>query len=197
MKTNFARLSPFLQRRPIVVVLAGPNGAGKTTFFDANFAGTGLDFVNADDLSLSLETDPYAAAELADSIRRQLVRERASFIFETVFSDPVGDKIAFLKEAEESGYTVLLVFIGLSSPGLSEERVAIRVSQGGHDVPTDKIQQRYARTMANLRRALEGLQFVWVFDNSSLRTPYRLIAEMTEGNLRTYEPVPQWFRSLL
>ena len=33
------------------------------------------------------------------SLSRELVRQRESFVFETVFSDPVGEKVAFLKTA--------------------------------------------------------------------------------------------------
>ena len=75
-----------------------------------------LRFVNADVLSREVGLDPYLAAQMADRVRRQLVAERESFVFETVFSDPVGDKLKFLKEAAEAGYTVVLCFIGISGP---------------------------------------------------------------------------------
>jgi len=81
------------------------------------------------------------------------VRQRESFVFETVFSDPVGDKLSFLKAAAQSGYTVVLCFIGVSGPETSEQRVAMRVSQGGHDVPAEKLISRYPRTMSNLEAA--------------------------------------------
>src|SRR5512146_2977702 len=97
-----------LDRRPIIVAVAGPNGAGKTNFFHAHLAPAGLRFVNADDLADELATDAYQAARLADALRRALVAQRESFAFETVFSDPVGDKIAFLKDAVQSGYEVVL-----------------------------------------------------------------------------------------
>lgn len=195
---GIAGLKGLLGRRPIVVALAGPNGAGKTTFFDAHLSTTGLDFVNADDLSLSLSIDPYAAAELADSIRRQLVRERASFVFETVFSDPVGDKIAFLKETERAGYTVVLIFIGVSGANVSGERVAMRASQGGHDVPAPKLTARYPRVLRNLAQALEELPHIFVYDNSDLKRPYRPVAEKTEGGkVIPHKPVPVWLRPLL
>ena len=86
-------------RRPIVVAIAGPNGAGKTTFFHAHLASAGLRFVNADVLAAELAVGPYEAARLADALRRALVERGESFVFETVFSDPVGDKVAFLEEA--------------------------------------------------------------------------------------------------
>ena len=51
---------------------------------------------------------------------------------------------------------VVLCFIGVRSPAVSDERVAMRVSQGGHDVPPDKLKDRFPRTMANLRTAARG-----------------------------------------
>jgi len=192
------RMTPPLDRRPIVVALAGPNGAGKSTFFDSHLARTGLCFVNADVLALSLGMDPYAAAKIADAIRRELVQLRESFIFETVFSDPVSDKLTFLKECAKAGYTALLIFIGISAPEISDGRVAMRVAQGGHDVPVDKIAERYPRVMNNLKRALVELAHVRVYDNSDLKRPYRLVAIKEDGQkIELHEPVPEWLRSLL
>ena len=106
-------------RRPILVAIAGPDGAGKTTFFHAHLAAAGLLFVNADVLAAELAIEPYEAARLAEALRRALVGRRESFVFEMVFSDPVGDKVAFLAEAATCGYVVVLCFIGLSSPDQS------------------------------------------------------------------------------
>ena len=103
-----------LDRRPIIVALAGPNGAGKTTFHDAHLEPAALRFINADLLARELDLEAEAAARLAEALRRQLVKQRESFVFETVFSDPVGDKLGFLKEAANSGYAVVLCFIGIS-----------------------------------------------------------------------------------
>src|SRR5688500_15201591 len=102
-----------LDRRPVLVALAGPNGAGKTTFYHAHLRPASLRFVNADAVARELDLDPYDAAKVADALRRELVRQRESFVFETVFSDPVGDKLAFVTEAMNSGYNVVLCFIGL------------------------------------------------------------------------------------
>ena len=191
-------MKQLLGRRPIVVALAGPNGAGKTTFYGAHLQPAGLRFVNADTVARDLDIDAYRAAELADSLRCQLIEARESFIFETVFSDPVGDKLAFLKQAEGAGYTVVLFFIGISSLEVSDERVALRVSKGGHDVPPEKLKERYPRVMNNLKRALLELQNVRVYDNSDLRKPYRLVAAVENGQgIKLYEPTPQWLSSLL
>ena len=187
-----------LARRPLLIALAGPNGAGKSTFYEAHLAGLGLPFVNADVLALTSGVDAYEAARMADLLRRRMIAERKSFIFETVFSDPVGDKLEFLKQAENDGYGVLLIFIGIAVPWLSDSRVAMRVSQGGHDVPSDKLIERYPRVMQNLRRALVEVSNIRVHDNSDLRDPYRLLATREDGGaVVLHETAPGWLTPLL
>lgn len=190
-------MSLLLDRRPVIVALAGPNGAGKTTFCHAHLQPAGLLFINADVLAWELNLDPYAAAHVAEALRRQLVEQRESFVFETVFSDPVGDKLNFLKEAAADGYTVVLCFIGISGPAVSEERVAMRVSQGGHDVPAEKLVARFPRTLANLKTAIRELPHVWIFDNDDLRTPFRQVAVFENGQQVTLNALmPGWLALL-
>ena len=170
-----------LDERPIVVALAGSNGAGKSTFYHAHLADTGLRFVNADDLAHELELDPYEAAEVAATLRRTLIAKGESLVFETVFSDPVGAKIALLQDAIEEGFQVVLIFIKISDVEVSRERVSMRVAQRGHDVPDDKIESRFPRTLANLQRAVDSLPFVVVYDNSDMLIPFRHVATYVNG----------------
>ena len=118
------KLPSALDRRPIIVVLAGPNGAGKSTFYHSHLESVGLRFINADTLALELGLDAYSAARVAGALRQELVRRRESFVVETVFSDPVGDKLNFLKDAVQSGCSVVVCFIGLASAALSEPRAS-------------------------------------------------------------------------
>jgi predicted ABC-type ATPase len=154
--------------------------------------------VNADVVARELNMEPYAAAKVADAVRRELLHQRESFVFETVFSDPVGDKLSFLGKVGQAGYTVLLCFIGISGPAVSEERVAMRVSQGGHDVPAEKLAARYPRILNNLKASLRELQCVWVFDNDDLITPFRLVAVCENGQVvQLHQPVPAWLQVVL
>ncbi len=171
----------FLDRRPIVLALAGSNGAGKSTFYETFLADSGLRFINADELSASLNVSAYQAAELASAIRSALVTQRESFIFETVLSDPVGEKVEQLSSYVALGYTVVLIFIQIDSPEESIRRVAMRVSQGGHDVPSEKLLARFERTQANLRRAIERLPDVIVYSNDCLAHPYKFIELYVNG----------------
>lgn len=174
---------------PTLIVLAGSNGAGKTTFFELYLERIGLPFVNADRIAQFLEPShpgqvAYQAAKLADEARRELLKRGLSFCMETVFSDPVGDKIQFLKEAQSAGYSVIGVFITLSDPALSIARVVQRVGRGGHDVPDDKLASRFERTARNIQAALRFVDVGLLIDNSSAETPYRLLQLWERGELR-------------
>jgi len=186
-------MHPVLDARPIIVALAGPNGAGKTTFYHAHLRSSGLRFINADNIAAETSIGAYEAAAIANALRLELFRQRESFVFETVFSDPIGDKLAFLKEAADSGYAVVLCSIGITDAAVSEERVAMRVSQGGHDVPSEKLATRFVRTLANLKGAINQLPLVLIYDNSDLSAPFRRIAEYRQGTSHFLTPdLPEW-----
>jgi predicted ABC-type ATPase len=185
---------------PFLICLAGSNGAGKSTFFRRYLAATKYPFVNADEIARKLggpvdDRLSRIAADLADETRRRHVERRESFVMETVFSDPVGEKVEFLANARAQGYCVILVFIGLASPELSRGRVLQRVrDDGGHDVPDDRIESRYPRTLANLKRALPRVDLALVLDNSAPANPYEFVALWRDGEpVRIIDPSPAWF----
>jgi len=93
---------------------------------------------------------------------------------------------------------VVLCFIGLDSARASETRVAMRVSQGGHDVPTEKLVARFPRTHANLKMALREIPVVMIFDNSDLHAPFRHIATYENGEARFLtSTIPKWLCDIL
>jgi predicted ABC-type ATPase len=187
-----------LDQRPVIVALAGSNGAGKTTFYHAHLQPIGLRLVNADILARELGMDAYSAAKMAGALRQRLLAQRESFVFEIVFSDPVGDKLAFLKDALANDYQVVLCFIGIANPQTSDQRVAMRVSQGGHDVPLEKLVTRFPRTLANLKTAIGVLPHVWIFDNDNLRHPFKRVAVFENGQATFLaKPLPVWLAPIL
>ena len=132
-----------------------------------------------------------------ERLRKALVEASLSYCTETVFSDPVGAKLALLERARRRGFAVFLVFIGLDSPALSVARVKQRVEQGGHDIPDDRLHARFPRTLANLRAAVPLVDEAFLFDNSSSDAPYRMVAAYAGGKLVSqHPPLPAWTRGL-
>jgi len=74
----------------------------------------------------------------------------------------------------------------------------MRVSQGGHDVPSEKLVTRFPRTLANLKAAIRQLPYVIVFDNSTVQTPFRQIALFADGRPVTLNrPIPDWLQAAM
>lgn len=194
------------QSGPLLLVLVGPNGAGKSTFYQRYLTTIKLPFINADVLARTLveagapegEATERLAADLAERKRQELVSQRASFITETVFSDPVGAKVQALRDAQSAGYTILLIFLCVDSAELTALRVQTRVQEGGHSVPPDKIPARYERMRANVKSAMTFVDFGIVVDNSSFKTPLRFVAMTARGKtLHRNPPLPWWAEEVL
>ena len=184
---------------PLLIMLAGPNGAGKSTFWETHLKHLNLPFLNADILARETGLDVYTSANNIASIRDELIERQESFITETVLSDPVGEKVQVLAKASEKGFDVTLIYIGIESSDLSRRRVKARVQAGGHDVPTEKLQARYVRSLDNLKRAIQQLPRVLIYDNSSFESPHRFIAEFRQGKVfrSTKENLTGWVRNFV
>jgi predicted ABC-type ATPase len=194
------------QSESVLIFLAGPNGAGKSTFYKHYLQPLGLPFINADEMARHLRESVLPteaqdierlAFQITEELRSTLLAGRLSFCTETVFSDPKGAKLEFLRKARDLGYRSFLVFIGLSHPDLSVARVMQRVETGGHDVPDEKLSGRYPRTLANLREAIPIVDEAFLFDNSSDRDPFRIVLIYLAGQVvRRVEPLPSWTAGL-
>ena len=189
---------------PILFLFAGPNGSGKSTLQAITARHfrpmSGVEFVNADEIAKKFggEDSPERAEKArlaADARRAELLKSKISFCSETVFSHE--SKIELIEEAKRSGFKVYLFIVCVDSPELSELRVGQRVKRGGHQVPRDKIQQRYPRTLKNLEQGIAIADCSLVFDNSVARAFPRLLLAIEDRKL-VYEdgPVPEWAKRL-
>jgi len=142
-----------------------------------------------------VSVNSYYASVASDFIRRKLVLSHQSFTFETVMSSP--DKINFLAKAQQFGYRTYLYYVAIDSPLINISRVKYRVKTGGHDVPTDKIESRYYRSLDLLFEAVKFTNRAYIFDNSG--DEFQWIAEVTEGKeieIKT-EYYPMWLKTYL
>ena len=95
-----------------------------------------------------------------------------------------------------------MFFVAVDDPSINVERVKTRVSLGGHDVPADRIEKRYRRTMALAPEMLARVDRAWIFDNT-LRAANRrsfagrLVATVEGGvdqaiAVKVRSPLPVW-----
>jgi len=69
-----------------------------------------------------------------------------------------------------------MVFFWLNSIDLAIQRVKIRVSEGGHDIPEDTIRGRYKSGLTNLIKRYIPVCDYWMIVNNS-EGPMILVAE--------------------
>ena len=101
----------------------------------------------------------------------QLISERASFAFETTLSGR--GHLRLLSEAKAAGYQIAIYYLWMPEPAALPLRIGHRVLAGGHDVPTDDVMRRYARSRANVKEYAALADTLLVFD--AVPTTQRLI----------------------
>jgi len=184
-----------------MIMLAGPNGAGKTTFHElvirprikALFINA--DLIQREELGDSSMAAAYRAAAIAESRRRQALEKGISFVSESTFSHP--SKLELIRDAQAAGFRVVVYHINVRRPELSVSRVAQRVDEGGHDVPEDKIRERFERNQPLIREAVLLADHAFVYDNSGLNMPARRLIAFTRGQVTAVsENLPDWARVL-
>ena len=96
---------------------------------------------------------------------REHAREGRDFAFETTLS---GKRYArLIPEWQSNSYRVKLIFLRLATPEIAIERVAQRVTEGGHDVPESVIRRRFDAGWRNFELLYKSLVDDWtVYDNS-------------------------------
>ena len=184
----------------ILYIIAGCNGAGKTT---ASF--TILpeiwhcqEFVNADEIARGLSPlNPNSMAIPAGRIMLQrideLLQQGVSFSIETTLA--TRSYVQLIKRAQAEGYTVNLLFFWLESPEMAVQRVAKRVSKGGHDIPAEDVFRRYQERYESLSAILPYIDEGTFFDNEN---GFVEVAEYRNGELRCIgEYRPTWLRELM
>jgi predicted ABC-type ATPase len=140
----------------------------------------------------SIQINSYFASVTADFIRQKLMEEKQSFSFETVMSSP--DKVEFLQKAHFAGYRNYLYFVATEDPQINISRVEVRVKAGGHNVPKDKIESRYYRSMDFLSEVIKYTSRAYIFDNSGEKAT--LCMEITNGEIyetKSYR-IPLWVK---
>jgi predicted ABC-type ATPase len=197
-----------------LLLLAGPNGAGKTSLFQSLRArGELQDYLslNADERTLQRlrgagftgfgdpSVDVATLKRMFIESATEVYQEAASLLeagkavcLETVLST---DKFCnMVTQVTEGGGTFELIYIALRSADVSRRRVQIRVCKDGHDVPTDRLHERWARSLSFLPWFARRAHEVAIFDNSDANPV--LVAKGSGGTMSWLAPRESVFPEL-
>jgi len=182
--TTAVEVLPFFHNSKFLRDAGFGGAAGQLTF-----SGNRLEFG-------SVAVNSYLASVAGDFLRQKLMGQKISFTLETVMSHP--GKVELLAQAQAAGYRTYLYFVATDDPAINISRVKSRVKLGGHNVPEDRIETRYHRSLGLLMEAIRHSNRAYIFDNSGddADKKHAWLAEITDGmklELKT-ERIPPWFR---
>lgn len=179
---------------PSLYVIGGANGSGKTTvaltvlprFLQV------FEYVNADAIAAGLSPlNPESMAMQSGWLMRErlqvLAETGVDFAFETTLAARTFAQ--FMSVCKTRGYRINLIYLWLPSADLAVERVARRVSSGGHHIPEEVVRRRYERGLKNLVELYLPIADGWmIFDNSG--ESLRLVAKrLIDESLTIYIPI--------
>lgn len=98
------------------------------------------------------------------------------------------------RAARDKGYTVRLYYVGLDTAEESVRRIANRVARGGHDIPTQDVERRFARRFRDLGKLLPLCNEATFYDNDN---GFRVVAFYRNGELLpATDTPPVWLTDL-
>lgn len=157
---------------PIYTIFAGVNGAGKSTLY-STLLQENHDFgvrINSDEIVISNggdwrdQSDQAKAMKMAVKLIKDCMNKAVSFNQETTLTGR--SMINNILKAKKLGYKIIMNYVGLGSPELAIQRVAYRVSMGGHGIPEEDIKRRYHASLSKLKELMPLIDELYIYDNS-------------------------------
>jgi predicted ABC-type ATPase len=200
---------------PVLYVLAGVNGAGKSSLGGAILRRQGLDYFNPDEAAARIRAELRCSAEEANAqawtagklLLEKAIREHIDHAFETTLGGATIPRLLAL--AAGFGFDVYVWYVGLATVEQHIARVRARVARGGHDIPEDRIRQRWDTSRRNLLVLMPHLTELRVFDNSEERYAEtgrlpapRLVLHWQRGavvapSVAGLEATPEWAKPIV
>lgn len=120
-----------------------------------------------------------------------------TFVSETVFSHE--SKLALIQEAQQNGFFVMLLVVCLDDTKRLLKRVANRVREGGHNVPSERILTGYPRTLANLAIGVRQADAAILYDSPAVEAGTHKAVAVCKGRVTQVltDPLQRWARLVL
>lgn len=147
-----------------------------------------MDYINADEIKKNIKCSDLEAAQLAEKQREEHIERSSEFCFETVLSTQRNIKL--LKKAKKKGYFIRCYYVLTADPMINVWRVKSRVESGGHDVPEEKIIQRYDKALELIKDLVKICDVCHIYDNSGSK-PFRIFKKRKEEVY--YDECEDWY----
>ena len=164
----------------VYTIIGGVNGTGKSSL-------TGVLRTQTTDLGTIIDVDritatgglsPIEGGKVALQRIRECLEKGVSFTQETTLSGKRTETTA--AEAKRLGYFIRLYYVGLDTQKECMERIANRVRHGGHDIPAEVVERRFAGRWESVARVLPYCDEARFFDNDN---GFVEVAEYINGQL--------------
>lgn len=190
-------MTPRKPDKPVLWIVAGPNGSGKSSLYnrtDIDGWGGSVWIINPDLLTAKIVEHEGLAlndANLQAVVRVEEWLNTSNNAYQTIGVETVLSSSKYqslVQRAHTRGFSVRMIYVVLDSAELQAQRIAVRVSEGGHDVPVDKIAARRRRSFEQLAWFFKNVDQCYIFNNS-VGDPM-LAGEKLHGQVFRSSPLP-------
>jgi predicted ABC-type ATPase len=187
--------------RPQFFLVAGPNGAGKSTLtLSIKSRFPSVEVVDPDAIAKritgsfsTVDQEQLSAGRKTLDLVNGHIRDGQPVMVESTISGSTYLKM--VETAKDGGFRTVFIYVALKSAELSAERVAKRVSLGGHAIPLEDVKRRYPRSLNNLKRYIKAFESAHIYDNSE---HYKWVAAYRNGHIhKIANDTPAWLRVYL
>ncbi len=190
--------------KPILLVIAGCNGSGKSSFSrilaDDNFSPFDYDLHYLEHYRSLIDSDirdimahNMAFSDLEKSVKNS-ISTNSNFCFETNFNST---PLYWPEYFKNNYYELRLIYLCLNSTDEAKKRVAIRVANGGHFVPSLEIENRYYEGFNNLNKYFDYFDKVDLFETSEYGKLPSHILSIENNCLTQTSIIPQYLQRLI
>ncbi|MDU1411848.1 MAG: ATPase [Clostridium sp.] len=176
-------------------IFAGVNGAGKTSIYKSIYYNENKDEkrINTDEMVARIgswqdNNIQMKCAREAVKLIKTYINEETSFNQETTLCGK--SIINNIKLAKEKGFYITMNYIGVESVDIAKERIALRVSKGGHGIPDEAVERRYYDSLSNLNKVISICDKINIYDNSEM---LKLVMVFDNGEMVWNDKeIPNW-----